>query len=181
MRSGGTGFQIENKYGDKFIVTNEHVCDGDSVKYVQNMHGETRMLQVIKKSKKHDLCVLKPWNNESSLKTGKAKRFDKVYVVGYPGLRPLTFQSGMFLKKDELIRLATECEGKVTILELLTGCSKTFTAVYFNAPIYPGNSGSPLVNVYGRVIGVVFAGIPTAPNAGYAVPLEELEEFINNL
>ena len=46
--------------------------------------------------------------------------------------------------------------------------------------IYGGNSGSPVVNFYGNVVGVVFAGSPSVITNGYMVPYPIIKEFIEN-
>nr|WP_156422753.1 trypsin-like serine protease [Bacillus sp. FJAT-29937] len=44
-----------------------------------------------------------------------------------------------------------------------------------SSPIYNGNSGSPVINLEGRVIGVVFA-LTTKDQIGLAIPIEKVLE-----
>jgi S1-C subfamily serine protease len=57
-------------------------------------------------------------------------------------------------------------------------CATPYMAFEITATIHPGNSGSPLLNADGEVIGVIFAG---SPFQSAAVPIEYLERFISVL
>lgn len=47
-------------------------------------------------------------------------------------------------------------------------------AIQFSAPINPGNSGGPLLNGYGRVVGITTAGITGAEGLGFAIPSDTI-------
>lgn len=52
--------------------------------------------------------------------------------------------------------------------------------IQLSAPISPGNSGGPLLNMYGEVIGVNYAVELDAQNMNYAIPINELKPFISS-
>jgi serine protease Do len=50
-----------------------------------------------------------------------------------------------------------------------------------SAPINPGSSGGPLLNIKGEVIGVNSSGVTEAQNVGYAIPINTLKTILNDL
>jgi len=129
-----------------------------------------------------------------------------VTVVGHPHLRPLSISRseivgvqdveilGYFMKSGNAVQdLLTQAEDgkcdmpKNKIIEAdvesfigpmhLKICLIITKAAYMStAVIYPGNSGSPVVNWVGRVIGVAFASDST--NWAYIVSLNDLNDFL---
>jgi serine protease Do len=70
---------------------------------------------------------------------------------------------------------------------LSTGVVATTTRPIFGqvitqitAPVNPGNSGGPLFNTRGEIIGVINAKIPFGEGLGFAVPVRYLRDFIRN-
>ena len=59
-------------------------------------------------------------------------------------------------------------------------CLKRLESQHINNIAYGGNSGSPVVDKFGNVIGVLFAGRRDQPTASYTVPLKEIKEFLKD-
>jgi hypothetical protein len=59
-------------------------------------------------------------------------------------------------------------------------CIEKISAFGISSPSYPGNSGSPVVNKWGNVVGVLFAGNRTQLNDSYMVPFHELKNFLKD-
>ena len=53
--------------------------------------------------------------------------------------------------------------------------------IQMSAPINPGSSGGPLLNIKGEVVGVNSSGITEAQNVGYAIPINTLKTILDDL
>ncbi|MDI6805723.1 MAG: trypsin-like peptidase domain-containing protein, partial [Candidatus Bathyarchaeia archaeon] len=96
---------------------------------------------------------------------------EPVYAIGYPfGLRPRSSMTdGIVSQWGRVIRL-----GDLGVPEPWGGYS-IVDLIQFNAAVNPGNSGGPLLNGLGEVVGVTFAietveKIPAFIGIGYAIP-----------
>lgn len=170
--STGTGFLISTK---GYVVTCHHVVNGGKKIYViDNNRSKTRLTASVAISDaNNDICILKvnglslgygsslPYGFDDALnKTGES-----VFCMGYP----LTQVMGN--------------EIKVTngIISSVTGYKGDVSSYQFSAPAQPGNSGGPLFNSSGNVIGVVNAKIAQAENVSYAVKTSYLNNLIGLL
>jgi len=59
-------------------------------------------------------------------------------------------------------------------------CIKNMVSQHINNIAYGGNSGSPVVDKFGNVIGVLFAGRGDQPTASFTVPLAEIKKFLED-
>ena len=132
----GTGFYINNSS----IVTNNHVVDG--CEYVTD-HSNNK-LNLVVADVVNDLALLTGPRKSSFLDISQnpPELGEKVYVSGYP------FASNL---KSFMIT-----SGNVSSL---TGLGKNFTNFSHTAPSQPGNSGGPIVNEHGSVVGILVGGI----------------------
>lgn len=73
-------------------------------------------------------------------------------------------------------------EIKVTdgIISSKTGYDDNIVTYQISAPIQPGNSGGPMFNKEGQVIGITSSGIPGAENVGYAIKTAYLNNLIDS-
>ena len=166
----GTGFALKNGY----IVTNNHVVDGASSILVQGINGTTieYKAEVVAVDKNNDLALIRindyrfdgfgsiPY----SIKEMLCDVGSDVFVLGYP----LTSYMG------EEIKLTNG------IISSRSGYQGDITTYQISAPVQPGNSGGPMFDKNGNVIGVVNAGIPGAENVGYAIKTSYLCNLINS-
>ena len=191
--SGGTGFQIKLPSGKLAIMTNKHICELGKWLYAHTQDGKSQLVKVIEEYKGHDLCLMTPVKNLRPLKIARdLDLHERVWLVGHPALRPLTLESGHYVGPIR-IRMYVSCRGKrrrpvevpikSNILEeffkmYYNGCMKYFNTHHINNIAYGGNSGSPVINKYGNVIGVLFAGSRSQNTSSYIVPLKYVKDFL---
>lgn len=195
MDGMGTGFQVETKSGKRYILTNKHVCKmmGPlSAEVYGNKTGGIRR-NIIAISEKHDLCVLEglPGVKGIKISSDDIKDGEIVYTLGHPRGEALNVTAGEKFD-NKVIQLGQETEEDGTCSEgtlqhqfsifgEIKFCLVTRNAIQFDTPTYPGNSGSPVVNKYGRLVSVVFAGSTQTENNGFGVPLSYVKDFLSSL
>lgn len=170
--SSASGFVVSSQ---GFIITNAHaVLDsyGQVYKYIQiNARGKMYKAMVVATGKpadgKHDsvdLCLLyveglrvKP---NAIGEVNKLKNGQKVYLIGNSLGAGICITSGIISDKERG----------------MPGLSYPY--IMTDAAANPGNSGGPLYNERGEVIGVLVAGIDHAKGMNYAIPANVLEAFL---
>lgn len=136
----GSGFFISD---EGHIVTNYHVVNYCNINQI-NYAGKTSKAKILAYDRMNDLALLetniKP-KDKFDIATQDAKLLDDIYVAGYP-----------FGK-------AVSSSVKVTkgVVSALAGLQNNYALVQIDAAIQPGNSGGPIVNTNGDVIGVAVA------------------------
>lgn len=169
---GGTGFAITS---NGYVVTNYHVVkDADSI-YVQNSAGESFKAKQIYIDPTYDLAVLQiidpAFNDLATLpytfKKSASSVAEGVYTVGFP--------------KDDLVYN----EGYVSSSN---GYQGDTVAYQVSIPVNPGNSGGPLLDNRGNVVGIInrkqtlVDGVAFAVKSSYllksieAIPQDSLED-----
>jgi len=132
----GSGFFVTS---EGHILTNNHVVVG--CKSLVTRDGEA--LSIVSQNRNADLAVLKSAIKPSAVASfGKSPRVgDAVMTFGFPlpGL------------------LASEGNSTTGIISALSGLGGDINLFQITAPIQPGNSGGPLVDQHGRVVGVIVA------------------------
>lgn len=171
--STGTGFAISSK---GYIVTNYHVIeDASSIKVrgINNNFSTSFNASVIASDKNSDLAILKINDSKFTtlgtipytISTKTSDVGSSVYVLGYPLLSTM----GQ--------------EVKVTngIVSSKSGYSGDISSYQISAPIQPGNSGGPLLDSKGNIIGIINAKHKLAENASYAIKSNYLLNLIESL
>ena len=191
----GTGFHIKAPSGKTYILTNQHVCaiaDKNQELLVENSKKMVPR-RVIAVYQKHDLCLVEALpGEENGLRMANSLSIgEDIVLIGHPSGRPLTLSKGEFVHKKFIpmlnleIRTSEECDSiNGTWLDggffMPSVCVEKVSAFGISSPSYPGNSGSPVVNKWGNVVGVLFAGNRTQLNDNYMVPFHELKNFLKD-
>lgn len=142
INGNGSGFIVGN---GKYVITNNHVIEKANKVAVRNGIGKVSNAKVLKTSEKYDLAILEletPYPEQFSIKASNfeiPKTGDDVISIGFPGI-------GMTYDKP------TITQGII---------SKVFNdevGIFMTtAAINSGNSGGPIFNLKGNLVGVTFA------------------------
>lgn len=168
-QSSGTGFLISN---DGYLVTCYHVIEDASqisVRGVNQDFDREYKAKIIATDKTNDLAIIKiDCSLTNSIKyTFKWNVSDvgqNVFTLGYP----LKTTMGEEIKlTDGIISSKSGFQGDITTYQI-------------TAPVQPGNSGGPLFDKNGYVIGIINAKHTGAENAGYAVKSNILRNLIQS-
>lgn len=161
---------------DGYILTNAHVIVGGTECYVVLISGESYEAKLVGFDEEKDLAVIKvdghglpaaQFGDSDALTVG-----DTVYAIGNP--------LGVNLR-------GTLTDGIVSAINrdvYVDGV--TMTLIQTNAALNNGNSGGPLINVYGQVIGIntMKMGSSTTTSVeglGFAIPIASAAYMINDL
>jgi S1-C subfamily serine protease len=69
-------------------------------------------------------------------------------------------------------------KGKIAMAFIFMVCVQDIVSIETNIVIFGGSSGSPVVDFFGRLVGVVFAG-DNRTNYGYLVPIRYITDFLS--
>jgi serine protease Do len=183
----GSGFVVTASSGKKFIATNAHVCmKNDNVLFIQFTLGTvTYVEKSVVVDYAADLCLvsLADQSRPSLPVTATAEDGEHVFAVGHPRGKGLTATEGNAINQEPS-KVGYEVEFcSVEGGEMEQGmfgefCVRTLPSLLTNAVIHPGNSGGPLVNDKGEVVGIIFAGDDAF---GVALLTDVLLEMLNQL
>jgi S1-C subfamily serine protease len=167
--SSGSGFFLDAR---GHIVTNHHVVADVRPPITITLHGgATALAGVVGVDRVADLALLKldgEWPHHLSLRRSRARTGELCLAVGNPlGRYPETVTIGVV---SGLSRTASAGPGRPHYDMLQTDCD-----------IHEGNSGGPLVDMRGRVIGVTTLLDSESPYIGLAIPAETVRAVVPQL
>jgi S1-C subfamily serine protease len=162
----GSGFPI----GHGYVVTNAHVVSGTGNHRVETAGGVTLGAEVVYFDPSRDVALLYvPGYTTAALDLGPAERGTEGAVIGYPGGGPESVQPAV-------VDGAIEAAGR----DIYNQTPVTREIYVIQARVRPGNSGGPLVDLQGRVVGIVFATSANEPEQGYALTDDEIAAAVQN-
>lgn len=172
-QSRGTGFIISK---EGFIITCYHVVKGsdsinvtginndfykkyDAYIYAKDTINDIALLKINDTIQNIDIKYCFKWNN--------CEKGEEVFTLGFP-------------KVNEM---GNEIKLTNGIINSVTGFNNDMTTYQISSPIQPGNSGGPLFNKDGFIIGVVNAKLPnnTFEDVGYAIKSIFVENLLSSL
>jgi putative serine protease PepD len=166
----GSGFVVSNK---GYIVTNAHVVDGASSVKVKIGEGATRAADIVGKDDSTDIALLKVDPGGEDLKPLQLGDSDAVNVgdatdaIGNPYGLSRTLTTGVISALQRQI----QAPNGYSIDDVLQT----------DAALNPGNSGGPLLDTSGRVIGVNSQVESGSNSIGFAVPSNTVRTVIEQL
>ena len=174
----GSGFVISSNATSSYIVTNYHVINNVQDIKVFFSNGDSYDATLVGGEEDNDIAVLRiEVGNLQTVTLGDSDALnvgENVYAIGNPlGELTFTFTGGYVSAKD---RSVTMSDG--TVMNML----QTDTA------INNGNSGGPLFNEYGQVIGIVSAKLSSSSSSeasveglGFAIPINDVRDMITSI
>jgi TPR repeat protein len=170
----GSGFIISQ---DGYLLTNYHVVE-DASKIMVQIRRESFPARVVKADAANDIALLKvtgsfqllPISTSRSVKLG-----DAVFTIGFPNIDVQGVEPKL-------------TKGDISSLGGIQDDPRYFQV---SLPIQPGNSGGPLVNRYGNVIGIISAKLDDLAtlkttgslpqNVGYALKSSLMNAFLETI
>jgi S1-C subfamily serine protease len=157
----GSGFIVRE---DGLVVTCYHVIQNASAVEVRNKEiGGYRVKGVVAVDRETDFAVLKIAAEDLPVvplgDSGRVKLGEGVVAIGNPKGLAGTISAGLISQIRE---------------------EDDFTILQTSAPVYPGNSGGPLLNKRGEVIGIVAARVDDGPTLGLVVPINYARKALQN-
>jgi serine protease Do len=167
------------------IVTNAHVVEESlynetmTFQIVPSQGRESYMATVIKWSPENDLALLQLETgarlNPASLYIGPVEDGSDTFAIGYPANVDIAMQ----FNDEDTLKPQPPVKTRGTISAGRS--AKSFDTVLHTAPIGPGNSGGPILDACGRVIGINSFG-STSENGGadfyFAISMKETTAFL---
>ncbi len=166
----GTGFFVrENGY----IVTNYHIVEAADTVNVTLYSGDELEAEILWYSTADDLAIIKvEGKGYPTLRIGDSEAVrvgDTAIAIGNPGgnVCPWTTTKGIISAVDREVTI----EGSRAIVDL--------NMMQTDAQVNPGNSGGPLCNDRGEVIGIVTRKLTDYEGIGMAIPINGAMELVN--
>jgi S1-C subfamily serine protease len=158
----GSGFV----YAPDRVMTNAHVVAGVSDPVI-DVNGTSVSGEVVFYDPQVDVAVIAvPSGSVQPLRfANDATPGEAVAILGFPQNGPYDVQAGR-IRADQRLRSPDIYGGGTVIREVLS----------LRGLIRPGNSGGPVVDSAGQVVGVVFAASVTSDDTGYALSWQQVEQ-----
>lgn len=170
-QGGGTGFIVTN---DGMILTNKHVAQSGNQLTVLDANGKNYTAKVLALDPTNDLAILKidasglpvvDLGNSNDLQIGQwiiavgnaLGQFQNTVTVGVISARERQLIAGGNGTQEQLSNL-----------------------LQTDAAINAGNSGGPLVNLAGQVVGINTAVASNAQNIGFAIPVNQAKQALDS-
>jgi S1-C subfamily serine protease len=171
----GTGFVIS---AGGHVVTNQHVIDGCIGDIKGNLSGEAPVtLRLVSSDDTNDLALLQasnPFKEVATIRDKPVRPGDSVVAIGYPfhGL------------------LTSDFTVTTGIVSSLSGVLNDTRFLQISAAVQPGNSGGPILDTGGQVVGMVAAKLNALKfakatgnipeNINFAIKTGALRDFLDN-
>ena len=162
----GSGWAVR----PNLIVTNAHVVAGADDTTITTQSGVELDATAIYYQPEDDLALLRVDAKLPTLAISSERTVgEAAAVLGYPENGPYTVTPARVGETRQTVSENSYGRGPI---------ERTITAL--GGDVRSGNSGGPLLDPHGRVVGVVFAATTSGPTGGFAIPAEEVGEAIHH-
>ena len=179
--STGTGFIYKKNKGLIYIMTNNHVIDGADKAEIEFNDSEKKIeAKIVGGDKYADIAVLTIDDDKEHepVEIGDSEAIklgDTIFTVGTPmGVSYKgTVTKGILSGKDRLVDVSVSSSTSDYYMKVLQ----------LDAAVNPGNSGGPLCDVSGNVIGVISLKIveDRVEGMGFAIPIEDAVKYAGKI
>jgi len=151
--------------GSGYVVTNAHVVSGTTSHAIQKPDGTSYRADVV-----YFVAVLyAPGFSAPGLTFGTAQRGTQGAVIGYPGGQA-----------EKIVPAVVDGSVMAEGRDIYNANLVTRQIFVLQANVRPGNSGGPLLDLQGHVLGIVFATSASDPNQAYALTDDEIAPDIRD-
>jgi len=175
----GSGVIISSK---GYVLTNNHVVENNEnleaiLSYQYNLDGYeeyVHSIEIIKQDKVKDLALIKINNPRTALRPINISRKvpaigSQVHAIGHPDLEVWTYTTGYISQIREEYEWSYEDD-----FEHMANVYQTQT------PVAEGNSGGPLLNNHGNLVGINTFGDSENDFQNFSVTVDEIIKFLIN-
>ena len=161
--SQGSGFLITS---DGYVVTNYHVMEGATAAVILTYEGDQHSVSLIGSNEELDITLLKIDGDFEELEIGDSDDADvgeKVIAIGNPYGLSFSVSEGI------ISALHRECDNGYSVY------------IQTDAALNSGNSGGPLINTKGEVIGVNNFKLADGESLGFALESNTMKDVVNDI
>lgn len=176
--SSGSGFVYKEDEDYGYILTNYHVIEGGKKFIVTFTDGNEEEAELVNGDEYYDIAVLK-------LDADKIKEVSAIGDSSTLELGDTVFTVGAPLGKDYMGTITKGIVSGVNrmVSVSLTSGSYLMEVIQTDASINSGNSGGPICNIKGEVVGITSSKLvgEGVEGMGFAIPINSVMEIISNI
>ena len=178
----GTGFVYQKKDKKAYILTNNHVIENGDKVYITLTNGDTVETEIVGSDVYSDVGVLSVDEDKvlAVANLGKSSDLrigDTVFAVGAPidDAYSWSVTRGILSGKDRLVNVSSS--------NSRTNSDIVMKVLQTDAAINNGNSGGPLANSNGEVVGITSLKLASSyiEGMGFAIPIEDALDYAEKI